>query len=438
MGGVCTTACRPQIPKDENSPVKTTRSYFKRKKVFSGGFNLARGSSSNELYSCEEATLAAGGDRHATIDINRASEEDLMIVPGVNRELAHCIIEYRKQLGFYGFRDIHDLAPCVGAVKLAKLKKELHVSPVHRKAAADSLSTKSLASSITVSSTATSLLNINRATISQLASVAGLGEQAARDIVQYRQLHGKYQTLNDLVDPAAVLDVHTFHKVKENLCVTGKRHYRNFSSVSNQHTSLRNSTISESSKDYVPPSLLRPAVAVETMTTTVVASSSFNGRPIVRICSWNLEACSREKIRNPGVREVFCVTLLKRNCNVAAVHDFSDANVLTEIVAELNHPTLPNVQRLVNSRSSCNGKWKSSSDFADNLEAPSPPGSTGFIWNEHEITDVEFESLLRKNGFTSATGVVPKMTSVYIGTFKVSADGAANCSVGAVSLGNRG
>ena len=40
MGGMLITSCRPQIPKDENSPVKTKRKYFFKTKVFSGGYNL--------------------------------------------------------------------------------------------------------------------------------------------------------------------------------------------------------------------------------------------------------------------------------------------------------------------------------------------------------------------------------------------------------------
>lgn len=36
-----------------------------------------------------------------------------------------------------------------------------------------------------------------------------------------------------------------------------------------------------------------------------------NGRKALRITSWNLHAMTLEKVENPGVREVFCRTLLE-------------------------------------------------------------------------------------------------------------------------------
>ena len=48
---------------------------------------------------------------------------------------------------------------------------------------------------------------------------------------------------------------------------------------------------------------------------------------------------------NPGVREVFCRTLLEHRLDLVAVQELADPEALYLLVAELNSPTLPAVVR---------------------------------------------------------------------------------------------
>ncbi len=46
----------------------------------------------------------------------------------------------------------------------------------------------------------TSLININQATIDQLASLPGLGAKKAKAIIEYRELNGKFTDVRELVN----------------------------------------------------------------------------------------------------------------------------------------------------------------------------------------------------------------------------------------------
>lgn len=63
------------------------------------------------------------------LDLNRASEEDLRLVPGIGPVLARALVEARSSRG--GFRDWDevDAVPGVGPAKLARLKEAADLRP---------------------------------------------------------------------------------------------------------------------------------------------------------------------------------------------------------------------------------------------------------------------------------------------------------------------
>ncbi len=50
------------------------------------------------------------------------------------------------------------------------------------------------------SSTVNELININSATAEQLATLPGIGEKTAQNIINYRSEHGKFKQINDLMN----------------------------------------------------------------------------------------------------------------------------------------------------------------------------------------------------------------------------------------------
>jgi competence protein ComEA len=63
------------------------------------------------------------------VDLNRISEEELSLVPGIGEKTAYQIIQLRKEMG--GFRDLRDLMalPGIKEKKLSSLKVYLSVRP---------------------------------------------------------------------------------------------------------------------------------------------------------------------------------------------------------------------------------------------------------------------------------------------------------------------
>jgi competence protein ComEA len=64
------------------------------------------------------------------VDVNRISEEELSLVPGIGEIMAYKIIQLRRERG--GFRDLTDLTalPGIKEKKLNSLKGYLIVRPV--------------------------------------------------------------------------------------------------------------------------------------------------------------------------------------------------------------------------------------------------------------------------------------------------------------------
>lgn len=62
------------------------------------------------------------------LNVNAASEEELMTLPGVSRTVARAIVEHRARIG--GFRKVEDVALVsgIGAAKLQLIKPEICVS----------------------------------------------------------------------------------------------------------------------------------------------------------------------------------------------------------------------------------------------------------------------------------------------------------------------
>ena len=139
------------------------------------------------------------------VNINFATEEELMTLPGVNRECARAIVSYRARLG--GFRQAEDLVlvPGIGGDRLASLLQEITVD-------GDCADTNSLASIAinsrssqgqsgdqslprcasfttnvsTASAPVVKPVPLNTANVFQLMKVPGLTQKQAEAIVTYR------------------------------------------------------------------------------------------------------------------------------------------------------------------------------------------------------------------------------------------------------------
>lgn len=135
-------------------------------------------------------------DKIELLNINLASEEELMTLPGINREIARNIVSHRKAIG--RFRKVEDLALVrgIGADKLEQMRPEICVTKrascsrgSSRAQSVDSL--KSQDSKVLVRSS--KVVNVNKASVFELQGVHGITQEIAANIVEYRSRKGLFK-----------------------------------------------------------------------------------------------------------------------------------------------------------------------------------------------------------------------------------------------------
>ena len=287
------------------------------------------------------------------LNVNTACEEELMTLPGINRETARNIVDYRRQIG--RFKKVEDVALVsgVGATKLAQIRSEICVS--HRQASiASSLSASqadmsnaetvifredeesrlsrdsrpSSAKSLVGASTAMSI-NINQANVFQLMKVRGLSQQLAENIVTHRDRKGAFKGVDDLLKVKGISEP-MLSSLRPYLAVNGGT---DCSLAGNNCAALSagsdNNACLASERDDNLSSILNLMKLLGKSEEDIMfhvgplAHQSFRRsrlsqlnndherRSVMRLGSWNIEQCSAQKAHNPGVKEVLTMTLLE-------------------------------------------------------------------------------------------------------------------------------
>ncbi|XP_069469355.1 endonuclease/exonuclease/phosphatase family domain-containing protein 1 isoform X2 [Ambystoma mexicanum] len=323
MGG--NLGCHRSIPKDPSDFCQSSRK-------FSAACNFSN-------------ILVVNPER---LNINAATEEELMTLPGVTRSVAQSIVEYREYIG--GFKKVEDLALVsgVGAAKLEQVKFEICVgssgrggsgqhspSSSVRKDRGDhhqSLVNQEQQRLSSASSTNTTKLNINTATTAQLMSIRGITEVMARGIVHYRAEHGPFRSLEDLVKVGS-LSSSFLERIRHQVSADKSRPPSTATANNNgglhftarPHPSPTSLSLQSEDLDFPPGG---PTQLISTRPPVEVFPGVREGKPVVRVATWNLQNCSIEKATNPGVREVVCMTLLENSIKLLAVQELSDRDAL--------------------------------------------------------------------------------------------------------------
>ncbi|ELT98666.1 hypothetical protein CAPTEDRAFT_166968 [Capitella teleta] len=297
------------------------------------------------------------------LNINFATEEELMTLPGINRQTAHNIVDYRRKLG--GFKKVEDLALVsgVGATKLNNIRVDITVGRIKSSKSTasyggdmDSLSRSSSKNA----STTPPKVNVNVANVFQLMKVNGISQTLAENIVAYRDKKGLFQKLDDL---CRVKGVHSgvLSAIRPYLYSNGECESGYGSPVKGDLQSQCSHVDSIDSIEQAPEKL---ADSQEDFISLYgpLSRKSWRGKKkaalvektFVRFASWNLERCSELKADNPGVREVVAMTILENSWTVVAFQELMDTEALNKLCDELNHPTVPTVRKFPNRHSN----WK--------------------------------------------------------------------------------
>ena len=143
-----------------------------------------------------------------TIDPNVAGDVELDRLPGVGAARALRIVQEREENG--PFASVEDLArvPGIGPASVDRLRPFLRVdlpggrgAPVRTSAQAPAAPPGSAPRG---ESRAGGLIELNRATVSQLRELPGIGPVTADRIVAYRDRHGSFRTTEELLEVSGI------------------------------------------------------------------------------------------------------------------------------------------------------------------------------------------------------------------------------------------
>lgn len=307
------------------------------------------------------------------LNINTATEEELMTLPGVNRTVAQNIVEYRDCIG--GFKKVEDLALVsgVGATKLEVIKLEICVSS---RTSSSQHSPSSLRKDLDhLSCTG---MNINTATPAQLMSIRGITEKIAKNIVAYRADQGPFKSIEDLVRVhhinSSLLDKIRFQVFVERSRAPSTNTNGGLTCTTKSHPSPTSFSLMIDDLD-LPPGGPTQIISVRPIVEPPPALR--DGKPVVRLGTWSLQGCSCDKANNPGVKEVVCMTLLENDVKLLAVQDLLEREALDKFCLEINQGTLASVRKWKRPR----GLWKSVVSEKPTGHFSKGASYSGFLWD---------------------------------------------------------
>nr|XP_023665431.1 endonuclease/exonuclease/phosphatase family domain-containing protein 1-like [Paramormyrops kingsleyae] len=383
MGGIL--GCHRSLPKDPMD-------FCQNKRKFSAACNFSH--------------ILVNQER---LNINTATEEELMTLPGVNRTVARNIVEYRECID--GFKKVEDLALVsgVGATKLEVIKLEICVS---NRTGSSQHSPSSLRKDH--DHPVSTGININTATPSQLMSIRGITEKTAKNIIVYRNVHGPFKSVDDLVKVdhmnSSLLDRIRFQVFVDRSRTQSTNTNGGLTNASKSHSSPTSVSLQSEDLDLPPggpPQIVSARPVVEPF------SGLRDGKAVVRVATWNLQCCSNEKANNPGVKEVVCMTLLENDIKLLAVQDLADGESLEKFCAELNQGTLPSVQKWGGPR----GTWKCIVSDKPTGQIHKRAAFSGFLWNSASGIELK-DAVILESPRSSGNGR-PALPQPYLARFKI-------------------
>ncbi|XP_069510112.1 endonuclease/exonuclease/phosphatase family domain-containing protein 1-like [Ambystoma mexicanum] len=290
------------------------------------------------------------------VNLNMASEEELMTLPGVSRGMAHSIAVYRHRIG--GFRKVEDLALVAGfgAEKMQQLRSEICVGCVQPASRPIQSSCWDLPSSTKV--------NLNTASMAELLRLGCLSEELAQAILSYRTGHGAFRHLKDLEKVDGVNEI-LLKKIEPHLTISLPR-------PATVHGDLNWADFCESRTGQPKEGKVAAngpgSTALQAIQHTQTFTGLYAGRRVLRVGSCTLQGLTLVMAEDKKLREELCLALLENGITLLAIQEVLEEAALERLCREMETPSLPSV-----------GDW------------PGPRGSWRYVIPEYEDETQEVE-----------------------------------------------
>ncbi|KAF2897740.1 hypothetical protein ILUMI_08436 [Ignelater luminosus] len=307
------------------------------------------------------ATFTMTDDDHKIelLNINLATEEELMTLPGINRAIARNIVEHRKAIG--RFKKVEDLALVkgIGADKLDQIRPEICVNKRKTQSCSSSRAQSLDSLDSRVNYRTNKLVDINKASVFELQCVHGLTQELAANIVDYRTKKGPFRHLDDVIKVKGINQMHLGNirpyltistldepkrPVSELITINGGMSNGGFHTPINHRKSPSAPIKFSLSNGLSASSISDIFELLSAYSYRPIPEEEFcyerNGEKALRIASWNLQNLTLEKVQNLGVREVICRTILENRWSIIAVQEIQDVEALKLVCDALNKPHL--------------------------------------------------------------------------------------------------
>jgi len=209
------------------------KTFDKIKEMITVGFPTTN--SSKKLETLPTRSSAIATNRTEKVNINTDSLEELESLPNIGPGIAKRIIEYRNTHG--GFQSIEDITKVkgIGPKTFDKIKEmitvgsptsEISTKEITSEKVINTDSSKKLETLPTRSSAIptnrTEKVNINTDSLEELESLPNIGPGIAKRIIEYRNTHGGFQSIEDITKVKGI-GPKTFDKIREMITVENKK-----------------------------------------------------------------------------------------------------------------------------------------------------------------------------------------------------------------------
>lgn len=307
------------------------------------------------------------------LNINTATVEQFMTLPGIDRRVAQSIVDHRVAIGGR-FQRTDDLALVsgIGAERLEQIRPEICIKRSTRSNQGSSMSSRtpsldSLFSDPNLGQPQKLILNVNTSSVFQLQQINGMNQEIAANLVDYRNRKGPFKSLDELIKVKGLSQMR-LGALRSSLCVNNDEipktpKFSHASSVTNGPTTtpVKSGFNSGHRKSLSVPIKMNLGMTNGFANVPVddifdllgayshrpIVEDSYNyirnGHNTLRIASWNLDKFTFEKSDNPGVKEVICRTILENKWSIVCVQEVMEPSALHNICKELNQPSLRRV-----------------------------------------------------------------------------------------------